>query len=81
MNQFEGLSSFSAGLGRLATFVERMESYCDASECATDANATFVLSPEKLGSGAPGARSMVGAFRAQEERALVFCRFHFGSSA
>ena len=43
MNQFEGLSSFSAGLGRLATFVERMESYCDASECAADANATFVL--------------------------------------
>ena len=46
VNQFEGLSSFSAGLGRLATFVERMESYCDASECATDANATFVLRDE-----------------------------------
>ena len=46
MNQFEGLSSFSAGLGRLATFVERMESYCDASECALDANATFVLRDE-----------------------------------
>ena len=46
VNQFEGLSSFSAGLGRLATFVERMESYCDASECAVDANATFVLRDE-----------------------------------
>ena len=46
VNQFEGLSSFSAGLGRLATFVERMESYCDASECAADANATFVLRDE-----------------------------------
>ena len=46
VNQFEGLSSFSAGLGRLATFVERMESYCDASECALDANATFVLRDE-----------------------------------
>ena len=27
INQFESLSAFSAGLGRLATFVERMESY------------------------------------------------------
>lgn len=43
VNQFESLSSFSAGLGRLGTFVERMESYCDASECATETNATFAL--------------------------------------
>ena len=43
VNQFESLSSFSAGLGRLSTFVERMESY------QTDpSNATFQLSPDHL---------------------------------
>merc|ERR1740117_530259 len=43
VNQFESLSSFSAGLGRLSTFVERMESY------QTDpTNATFQLSPDHL---------------------------------
>jgi len=43
VNQFESLSSFSAGLGRLSTFVERMESYQ-----ADPTNATFQLSPDHL---------------------------------
>merc|ERR1740117_397313 len=43
VNQFEGISSFSAGLTRLTKFVERMESY------QTDpSNATFQLSPDHL---------------------------------
>mmetsp|Transcript_34064 Transcript_34064/g.105406 ORF Transcript_34064/g.105406 Transcript_34064/m.105406 type:complete len:644 (-) Transcript_34064:12-1943(-) len=44
VNQFEGLSSFTAGLGRLATFVERMEAYCGEGACDSERNATFVLS-------------------------------------
>ncbi|KAL1504495.1 hypothetical protein AB1Y20_010900 [Prymnesium parvum] len=35
VNQFEGISSFSAGLGRLSTFVERMESYQRGESRAT----------------------------------------------
>jgi len=45
VNQFEGLSYFSAGLGRLGKFVERMEEY-QSDEAA--ANATFRLSDEQL---------------------------------
>jgi len=40
VNQFESLSSFSAGLTRLATFVDRMEGYSSGGE----RNATFRLS-------------------------------------
>ena len=43
VNQFESLSAFSAGLGRLASFVERMESYKGAQ-----ANATFCLDEATL---------------------------------
>ena len=43
VNQFESLSAFSAGLGRLATFVERMESYQ-----GPQANATFCLDEATL---------------------------------
>merc|ERR1740117_738132 len=43
VNQFESLSSFSAGLGRLSTFVERMESY--QSE---PGNGTFALNNTRL---------------------------------
>mmetsp|Transcript_22716 Transcript_22716/g.37562 ORF Transcript_22716/g.37562 Transcript_22716/m.37562 type:complete len:710 (+) Transcript_22716:40-2169(+) len=39
VNQFEGISSFSAGLARLSTFVERMETY--GSNAST--NATFQI--------------------------------------
>ena len=35
VNQFEGISSFSAGLNRLSTFVERMESFRGANATAT----------------------------------------------
>ena len=45
VNQFEGISYFSAGLGRLGKFVERMEEY-QSDEAA--ANATFRLSDEHL---------------------------------
>lgn len=41
--QFESLSSFSAGLGRLSTFVERMESYQIA-----ESKSTFVLNEATL---------------------------------
>mmetsp|Transcript_20801 Transcript_20801/g.62067 ORF Transcript_20801/g.62067 Transcript_20801/m.62067 type:complete len:667 (+) Transcript_20801:183-2183(+) len=44
VNQFEGLSAFSAGLGRLGTFVERMEGYCGDAACAPERNATFRVS-------------------------------------
>ena len=43
VNEFEGLSRFSAGLNRLATFVERMESY--QSE---PGNGTFALNNTRL---------------------------------
>ena len=48
VNQFESISAFSAGLGRLGTFVERMEAYH-----ASDTNLTFRLSNEKLAQLAP----------------------------
>ena len=42
VNQFEGISSFSAGLNRLAAFVERMEGYHrDASRTRRTAHASF----------------------------------------
>ena len=44
VNEFEGLSRFSAGLERLSTFVERMESY----QAAGATNATFALSGAQL---------------------------------
>jgi putative ATP-binding cassette transporter len=44
VNEFEGLSRFSASLGRLSTFVERMESY----QAGGATNATFVLSDAQL---------------------------------
>ena len=43
MNEFEGLARFSAGLNRLATFVERMESYQSEPR-----NATFALKGTRL---------------------------------
>ena len=43
VNEFEGLSRFSAGLNRLATFVERMESYQSEPR-----NATFALNGTRL---------------------------------
>jgi len=48
VNQYEGLSGFSAGLGRLASFVERMESYQRG-----ESNATFRLSEAQLAKLAP----------------------------
>ena len=45
MNEFEGLARFSAGLNRLATFVERMESYQSEPR-----NATFALKGTRLDS-------------------------------
>ena len=44
VNQFEGISSFSAGLGRLSKFVERMESF----QAGRESNATFRLSEAHL---------------------------------
>ena len=42
VNQFEGISSFSAGLNRLAAFVERMEGYHrDASRTRQPSHASF----------------------------------------
>merc|ERR1740116_422951 len=41
VNQFEGISAFSAGISRLSTFVERMESYLDNQ---TANKSTFQLS-------------------------------------
>ena len=46
VNEFEELASFSAGLRRLATFVERMEGYQAAA--ASNTSATFALSAERL---------------------------------
>ena len=43
VNEFEGLSRFSAGLNRLATFVERMESYRAEGGDGGSANVTFAL--------------------------------------
>jgi len=57
VNQFESLSSFSAGLGRLSTFVERMESYQSGSS-----QSTFVLNEAKraqLMASQPPQRSLV----------------------
>jgi len=45
VNEFEGLARFSAGLNRLATFVERMESYQSEPR-----NATFALKGTRLDS-------------------------------
>ena len=45
MTEFEGLARFSAGLNRLATFVERMESYQSEPR-----NATFALKGTRLDS-------------------------------
>lgn len=49
--QFEGISSFSAGLGRLSTFVERMESY----QAGGASQATFRLSADHLARLSPAA--------------------------
>jgi len=57
INQFESLSAFSAGLGRLSTFIERMESYQDG-----EGNSTFVVSEAevaRLAALQPKQRSLV----------------------
>ena len=46
VNQFEGLSSFSAGLGRLSKFVERMESF-QRSGGSDGSKSPFVLNDEQ----------------------------------
>ena len=62
VNEFEGISRFSAGLRRLTAFVERMEGYQRNAS-----NATFVLSEaqraklvETAGDGPPGFWRMLG---------------------
>ena len=57
INQFESISAFSAGLGRLSTFVERMESYQDGD----GVNSTFVVNAaqvERLNLARPKQRSL-----------------------